>query len=89
MLLYKKLLLMTFGMTLVVRVFNRNPKLILERILDKAELLESHVTDGTTKCRKLLPNWLIQKNCHARARHRCDWKKKTGEAMAREQAKQS
>jgi hypothetical protein len=29
------------------------------------------------------------KNCHAIARHRCDWRKKTGEAVARERAKDS
>jgi len=29
------------------------------------------------------------KTCHAIARHRCDWRKKTGEAVAMERAKQS
>jgi hypothetical protein len=29
------------------------------------------------------------KTCQAIARHRCDWQKKTGEATARERAKQS
>jgi hypothetical protein len=29
------------------------------------------------------------KTCHAIARHRCEWKKKTGEAMARERVKPS
>jgi hypothetical protein len=41
-----------------------------------------------TECRKMLPDCLIQKP-HAIERHRCDWRKKTGEAMAREWAKQS
>jgi hypothetical protein len=52
--------------------------------LDEEDPLESQSIDGKTKCRNILPNWMIKKNCHATARHKCDWRKKTGGCMARE-----